>query len=43
LVIPFFDEDNNFFCFQGRAFGEENPKYITLKLDPDKNKIYGLN
>ena len=43
LVIPFFDEDNKFFCFQGRAFGNEKPKYITLKLDPDKNKIYGLN
>ena len=43
LVIPFFDEDNKFFCFLGRAFGNEKPKYITLKLDPDKNKIYGLN
>ena len=43
LVIPFFDENNKFFCFQGRSFGNENPKYITLKLDPDKNKVYGLN
>ena len=31
------------FAFQGRAFGNEIPKYITIILDPDKNKIYGLN
>ena len=43
LVIPFFDEDNKMFAFQGRAFGNEKPKYITLKLDPDRNKIFGLN
>jgi len=43
LVIPFFDENNEFFCFQGRSFGNEKPKYITLKLNPDKNKVYGLN
>ena len=42
-MIPFFDENNKFFCFQGRSFGHEKPKYITLKLDPDKNKVYGLN
>ena len=43
LVIPFFDENNKMFAFQGRAFGNEIPKYITIILDPDKNKIYGLN
>ena len=43
LVIPFLDEDNKMFAFQGRAFGNEIPKYITITLDPDKNKIYGLN
>ena len=43
LVIPFFDENNKMFAFQGRAFGNEQPKYITIKLDPDKEKIYGLN
>ena len=43
LVIPFFDENNKLFAFQGRAFGNEIPKYITIILDPDKNKIYGLN
>jgi len=43
LVIPFFDENNKMFAFQGRAFGNEEPKYITIKLDPEKSKIYGLN
>ena len=43
LVIPFFDEKNNMFAFQGRAFGNEQPKYITIVLDSQKEKIYGLN
>jgi len=43
LVIPFFDENSKMFAFQGRAFGNEIPKYITITLDPDKDKIYGLN
>ena len=43
LIIPFFDENNKMFAFQGRAFGNEQPKYITIKLDPEKDKIYGLN
>ena len=43
LVIPFFDEKRKMFAFQGRAFGDEIPKYITIILDPTKNKIYGLN
>ena len=37
LVIPFFDEDNKMFAFQGRAFGKENPKYITIILDPTRD------
>jgi len=43
LVIPFFDENNNMFAFQGRAFGKEEPKYITIVLDSLKEKVYGLN
>ena len=43
LVIPFFDERDKMFAFQGRAFGKENPKYITIVLDSDRDKIYGLN
>jgi hypothetical protein len=30
------------FAFQGRAFGNEQPKYLTIKIDESKQKIYGL-
>ncbi len=43
LVIPFFDEENNMFALQGRAFGNETPKYITISLNEDKDNIYGLH
>ena len=42
LVIPFYDEDGNVFAAQGRAFGKEQPKYLTVKFD-DKPKIFGLD
>ena len=34
--------EGKFFAFQGRAFGDEQPKYVTIKLDENKRKIYGL-
>ena len=43
VVIPFFDREGKFFAFQGRAFGKEQPKYITIKFDETKQKIYGLD
>ena len=42
LIIPFFDTSGKLFAFQGRAFGNEQPKYLTIKLDENKQKIYGL-
>ena len=42
LIIPFFNEHGKMFAFQGRAFGDEQPKYITIKLD-DSERIYGLD
>ena len=42
VVIPFYDSAGKFFAFQGRAFGNEQPKYLTIKLDETKQKIYGL-
>ena len=42
LIIPFFDVTGELFAFQGRAFGKEQPKYITIKLDETKQKVYGL-
>jgi len=43
LLIPFRDEKGEVFAYQGRAFGKEQPKYITIKLDSDKSKIFGLD
>jgi len=42
LIIPFYDTTGKLFAFQGRAFGNEQPKYLTVKLDENKQKIYGL-
>ena len=43
VVIPFYDRSGKFFAFQGRAFGKEQPKYITIKFDETKQKIFGLD
>lgn len=43
MVIPFYDLNNELFAFQGRAFGNEQPKYITIILNKNTPKIYGLN
>tara|TARA_B100000073_G_C23692413_1_gene556957 strand:- start:83 stop:1123 length:1041 start_codon:yes stop_codon:yes gene_type:complete len=42
LLIPFRDEQGEIFAYQGRAFGKEQPKYITIKLE-ERDKIYGLD
>jgi len=42
LIIPFYDTTGKVFAFQGRAFGKEQPKYLTVKLDEKKQKVYGL-
>ena len=43
VIIPFYDRAGKFFAFQGRAFGKEQPKYITIKFDETKQKIYALD
>ena len=43
LLIPFRDKDGKIFAYQGRAFGKEEPKYITIILDHNEDKIFGLN
>lgn len=43
LVIPFIDEYGNLIGLQGRAFGKSLPKYITIMLDEDAPKIFGLD
>jgi transcription elongation factor Elf1 len=42
LIIPFYDTTGKLFAFQGRSFGNEQPKYLTIKLDENKQKVYGL-
>jgi transcription elongation factor Elf1 len=42
LVIPFRDSSGEVFAAQGRAFGNETPKYLTVKFQ-DKPKIFGLD
>ena len=42
LIIPFFNKHGKCFAFQGRSFGNEQPKYITIKIDPDAERLYGL-
>jgi transcription elongation factor Elf1 len=43
LLIPFRNEEGEIFAYQGRAFGKEQPKYITIRLDDDSTKIFGLD
>lgn len=42
LVIPFFNEHGKVYAFQGRAFGDEAPRYMTVKLDDNMERIFGL-
>ena len=42
MIIPYFNEHGKVFAFQGRAYGNEEPKYYTIKIDENEEKIYGL-
>ena len=43
MVIPYFTPAGKCFAFQGRAYGKEEPKYYTIKVDETQEKIYGLD
>ncbi len=44
IIIPFIDETKNWFGFQGRSLdARDRLRYITIMLDENKPKIYGLN
>ena len=43
LIIPYFTKHGKCFAFQGRAFGKEDPKYYTIKVDDTEEKVYGLD
>jgi transcription elongation factor Elf1 len=42
MIIPFFTPHGKCFAYQGRAYGNEEPKYYTIKVDETEEKIYGL-
>jgi len=43
LIIPFLDEEGFLTCFQGRTLTDSKIRYITIKLDDDSKKLFGLN
>jgi hypothetical protein len=43
LLIPFINKDKMVHAYQGRAIGKSDVKYITIVLNDDVPKIYGLD
>ncbi len=43
LIIPLFDEHKKLFGYQGRTLGDSSLRYITIILDEDKPRLYGLD
>jgi hypothetical protein len=43
MIIPFRKENGQIFAFQGRSFGDEKQKYITIILDTEYPKIFGMD
>ena len=43
IVIPLYDIDNNLIGFQGRSLVPNSVKYITVMINEEAPKIYGLD
>ena len=43
IIIPMYDKTKNLIGFQGRSLGKSSNKYITVMLDEEAPKIYGLD
>ena len=44
IVIPFIDGEGEWFGFQGRSLNPRDKlRYMTIMLDENKTKVYGLN
>ena len=43
MIIPFRNKDGEIFAYQGRAFGKEKQKYITIVLDKNHPKVFGYD
>ena len=42
IIIPMYDTERNLIGFQGRALGPNSVKYITVMLNDDAPKVFGL-
>lgn len=42
IVIPLYTKEGDLFGFQGRALGPSKVKYITIMLDDEHPKVYGM-
>ena len=42
MVIPFFDTEGKLIAAQGRALGNHELRYITIKVTDESTKVYGL-
>jgi hypothetical protein len=43
LIIPFLDRDGRLFGFQGRSFSNSGNRYLTIMLDENMPKVFGLD
>ena len=43
IIIPMYDEEKILIGFQGRSLGPNSVKYITVMINEDAPKIYGLD
>lgn len=43
IIIPLYTADGDLFGFQGRSLGPSKVKYITIMLNDEHPKVYGMN
>jgi hypothetical protein len=43
IIIPFYSRSGDLVAFQGRALDSYSMRYITVKLDREQEKIFGLD
>ena len=43
IVIPFYNQQKELIALQGRAVRESKLRYITIKIEEDAPKVYGLS
>lgn len=42
LIIPYFNAHGKVVHFNARAFGNEEPKYMMIRVDDEADKVYGM-